>query len=106
MRRALSTYLHMRFGLLSRHAAEGTLTLDTVVHDTDGEDFSVPYSGPPFSLYNTNSITISQSGSVSVPGIYYDLPVGTRVWIKDLLQVNSTMKYGSAGKLPLEFNII
>ncbi|KAI0386511.1 subtilisin-like protein [Hypomontagnella monticulosa] len=61
---------------------------------SDGEEFSVPYSGPPYSLYNAEYYHIVNTSTSMQPQLSYKYPEG---WVinKGLLEVNSSTSYRS-----------
>ncbi|KAF3068451.1 Subtilisin-like protease SDD1 [Daldinia childiae] len=61
---------------------------------SDGEEFSVPYSGPPYSLYNAQYIHVLNTSTAVQPQISYKFQDD---WFinKGLLEVNSSMSYRS-----------
>lgn len=62
------------------------------VQDADGDDFSIPYVGPPYSLYNTNSIGLSTAATHTLPGISYRFSSGS-VRASNLIKVNNTIPW-------------
>jgi hypothetical protein len=72
------------------------------VHDMSGfEDFSVPYVGPPFSLFNAPYIYQYHSDDVNLPEIWFKYPDGSDATVINLLEFNNTMEYGSAASYSL-----
>lgn len=61
---------------------------------SDDEEFSVPYSGPPYSLYNAEYFQILNTTTAVQPSISYQFPEG---WVidKGLYEVNSSLPYRS-----------
>ncbi|KAI1760233.1 subtilisin-like protein [Hypoxylon sp. FL1150] len=61
---------------------------------TDDEEFTVPYSGPPYSLYNAEYWVIVNTTSAVEPQISYEFN-GTYEVITTLRKVNSSLPYRS-----------
>ncbi|KAL7622126.1 hypothetical protein AAE478_007628 [Parahypoxylon ruwenzoriense] len=61
---------------------------------SDDEEFSVPYSGPPYSLYNAQYFKVANSSGTVQPSMSYQFGDD---WVVNtgLLEVNSTLKYRS-----------
>ncbi|OTB03585.1 hypothetical protein M426DRAFT_321513 [Hypoxylon sp. CI-4A] len=61
---------------------------------SDDEEFSVPYSGPPYSLYNARYLHVVNTSTGVQPQLSYNFPEG---WVADtgLLEVNSSLSYRS-----------
>ncbi|KAL8341889.1 hypothetical protein RB601_005296 [Gaeumannomyces tritici] len=66
----------------------------------DGEGLSIPYSGPPYSQYNAESIVLQTVGR-ALPEIVYFYRNGTPVVVQDLLVVNNSMQWGSTALFDL-----
>jgi len=67
------------------------------VADSSGETFSVPYIGPPYSVYNTEYIY------VAVVEAFAD--DGTPAVDHDFLAVNPVNQYGIAADIPLQYSL-
>ncbi|KAK6957106.1 hypothetical protein Daesc_002391 [Daldinia eschscholtzii] len=61
---------------------------------SEGEEFSVPYSGPPYSLYNARYIHVLNTSTSVQPQISYKLQDGWTI-NKGMLEVNSSILYRS-----------
>ncbi|KAH8893452.1 subtilisin-like protein [Thozetella sp. PMI_491] len=66
------------------------------IQDSDGESFSIPYIGPPYSLYNTPQINVVNTSTTNLPFIYFYPDGQNQVIVKDFIEVNNSMRYGSA----------
>ncbi|RYP70009.1 hypothetical protein DL769_005122 [Monosporascus sp. CRB-8-3] len=59
------------------------------------EELTVPYSGPPYSLYNAEYFSVSNSTPTNVrPSLSYEFPDGWHI-DTDLLEVNASLPYRS-----------
>jgi hypothetical protein len=65
------------------------------VSDNAGESFSVPYLGPPYSLYNTPYLYVSTSGTI-LPEIYGYAADGTSSVDTGIKNFTEGLGYGSA----------
>ena len=65
------------------------------VTSSDGEKFSVPYLGPPYSIYNTPYIYISTTGTI-IPQIYAYNAEGSVVRNEGFQEVDPKLGFGSA----------
>ena len=65
------------------------------VSDNSGESFSVPYLGPPYSLYNTPYLYVSTSGTI-LPEIYAYAADGTISVDTGIENFTEGIGYGSA----------
>ena len=63
--------------------------------DNAGESFSVPYLGPPYSLYNTPYIFVETSSPI-LPEVYANDVDGTISFDTSILNVAEGLGYGSA----------
>jgi len=65
------------------------------ITDTDGERLSVPYIGPPYSLYNSPYIEIT-TGTVALPRVQAFLPNGSIAVDSEILSIVPSYGYGIA----------
>ncbi|KLU84816.1 hypothetical protein MAPG_03852 [Magnaporthiopsis poae ATCC 64411] len=70
------------------------------VQEEDGKELSIPYSGPPYSQYNAESIVLQSPGR-ALPEIVYFYRNGTSVVVGDLLVVNNSMEWVSTAVFDL-----
>ena len=63
--------------------------------DNAGESFSVPYLGPPYSLFNTPYILFENTGTI-LPEVYANNADGSISLDADLIKVTEGLGYGSA----------
>ncbi|CZR60325.1 related to subtilisin-like serine protease [Phialocephala subalpina] len=68
------------------------------VSDSDGKSFSVPYAGPPYSLYNTPYLLVQNaSQGTQLPEVYaYNADQSQVTYDTGLLEINATNGYGAS----------
>lgn len=65
------------------------------VSDNAGESFSVPYLGPPYSLYNSPYIFVETTGTI-LPEIYANNADGSSTLDTGIVNVTEGLGYGAA----------
>jgi subtilisin family serine protease len=70
------------------------------IADSDGDTFSIPYGGPPYSLYNTPYLLISSTSSgIDLPSVYaFNADQSDTVYDTGLLDFVAS--YGFSGAIP------
>lgn len=68
------------------------------VSDNDGKSYSIPYAGPPYSLYNTPYLLVQNaSQGTQLPEVYaYDEDGSEVTYDTGLLEINATNGYGAS----------
>ncbi|KUJ11409.1 subtilisin-like protein [Mollisia scopiformis] len=67
------------------------------ISDSNGQSFSVPYVGPPYSLFNTPYIFIQNTSDGILPEVYaYNADQSEVTYDLSLLDINATNGYGAS----------